>query len=254
LHLPTVEKAEDTFLKGMLETPWKQGRRNPAEWALSILLHVVVVGAVVLAPLFFTQVIDLRNFQAMFLVAPRPPAAPPPPVAAQRLAKPIAHLLQPKTLMAPTLIPRKVEVVRDEVVLPDLNADGVMGGVPGGDSGGVMGGIIGGIGGAPKLPPPPAKTGRIVRVGGLVKAPRELYKPDPVYSPIARTARVEGVVTIDALIDEHGNVVQAQAIDGPGLLIPSALAAVMKWKYEPTYLDGEPVSMKMHVEVSFKLR
>jgi periplasmic protein TonB len=254
LHPLSIAKAEETFLKGMLETPWKQGRRSPAEWALSILVHVIVVGAVVLAPLLFTQVIDLRGLQAVFLVAPRPPAAAPPPaMAAQRVAKAVVHLLQPNTLMAPTMIPKKIEVARDDLVPPDL---GVVGGVPGGDSGGALGGIIGGIAGGGKLalPPPPAKTGRVVRVGGDFKAPRELYKPEPVYSPIARTARVEGVVTIDALIDEHGNVVQARAIDGPGLLIPSALAAVMQWKYEPTYLDGEPVSIKMHVEVSFRLR
>jgi protein TonB len=254
LHVPTIAKAEETFLKGMLETPWKQGRRSPADWALSILVHAIIVSAVVLVPLFFTQVIDLRGFQVMFLVAPRPPAAAPPPaMTAQKVAKPAVHLLQSKTLMAPTIIPAKVQIARDEVAPPD---PGVVGGVLGGDSGGALGGIIGGIaGGARPAPPPPSgKTERVVRVGGVVKAPRELYKPEPVYPPIARTAHVQGVVTIDALIDEHGDVVQARAIDGPALLIPSALAAVLKWKYEPTYLDGDPVSIKMHVEVRFTLR
>jgi len=170
-------------------------------------------------------------------------------------AEALARILETKALTAPTMVPRTVQVVHDEMEAPDLGV-GVIGGVPGGDSGGALGGIIGGIGsGAKPAPPPPsAKVPRIVRVGGLVKAPRELYKPEPVYSPIARTAHVEGVVTIDALIDEHGDVVQAHAIDGPALLIPSALAAVVKWKYEPTYLDGDPVSIRMHVEVSFRLR
>lgn len=254
LRYPTIAKAEETFLKGMLETPWKQGRRSPAEWALSILVHVILVSAVVLAPLLFTQVIDLRDFRVMFLVAPRPPAAAPPPaMAAQKVVKPVAHLL-PKTLMAPTMIPAKVKVVRDEVAPPELAVDGVIGGVPGGESGGVLGGIIGGIAGGAKLPPPPAKKERIVRVGGDIKAPRELYKPGPVYPPIALSAQIQGVVEIDALIDEHGDVVHAQAIGGPPLLIPSALAAVLKWKYEPTRLDGEPVSIRMHVLVKFSLR
>jgi protein TonB len=188
--------------------------------------------------------------------AKTPAAAPSPAMAAQRVVKPTVHLLQSKTLMAPTMIPAKVQVARDEVAPPDPGVDGVIGGEPGGDSGGVLGGIIGGIGGGakPAPPPPSAKTERVVRVGGVVKAPRELYKPEPIYSAIARTARVQGVVTIDALIDEHGDVVQARAIDGPALLIPSALVAVLKWKYEPTYLDGDPVSIKMHVEVRFTLR
>lgn len=254
LSRPTIAKAEETFLKGMLETPWKQGRRSPAEWALSILVHVILVSAVLLAPLLFTQVIDLRDLRVMFLVAPRPPAAAPPPAtAAQKVVRPITHVL-PKTLMAPTMIPAKVRIVRDEVAPPELAVDGVVGGVPGGESGGVLGGIIGGIEAGAKLPPPPAKKEKILRVGGDVKPPRELYKPGPVYPPLALSAHIQGVVNVDALIDEHGDVVRAQSIDGPTLLVPSALAAVLKWKYEPTYLDGQPVSIRMHVEVKFSLR
>ncbi len=256
LHAPTIAKAEETFLKGMLETPWRQGRRSPAEWALSILLHIAIVSAVVLTPLFYTQVIDLRTFQTMLLVAPRPPAAAPPPATtAPKAVKPVVHLLEAKALTAPAVIPAKVRIVRDEVAPPDPVVDGVIGGVPGGVSGGVLGGIIGGIAATKVAPPPPvSKAGRILRIGGDIKAPRELYKPAPVYPPVAQIARTQGVVTIDALIDEHGNVVQAKAIDGPGLLIPAALAAVKKWKYEPTYLDGVPVSISMHVEVKFTLR
>ncbi|HEV3481850.1 MAG TPA: energy transducer TonB [Candidatus Acidoferrales bacterium] len=255
LHPPTIAKAEETFLKGMLETPWRQGHRSPAEWALSILLHIAIVSAVVLAPLFYTQVIDLRAFQTMLLVAPRPPAAAPPPATVtQRAMKPAIHMFEPKALMAPATIPAKIRIVRDEAAPPDPGVDGVIGGVPGGASGGVLGGIIGGTPAKLAPPPPAAKTGRILRVGGDIKAPRELYKPAPVYPTIAQIAHTQGVVIIEALINEHGDVVQAQAIDGPGLLIPAALAAVLKWKYEPTYLDGEPVSIRMHVEVKFTLR
>lgn len=256
LHPPTIVKAEETFLKGMLETPWRQGHRSPAEWALSILLHIAIVSAVILAPLFYTQVIDLRAFQTMLLVAPRPPAAAPPPATAtQRAIKPAIHMLEPKALMAPAMIPAKIRIVRDEAAPPDPGMGGVIGGVPGGASGGVLGGIIGGTPGAQLAPPRPAvKAGRILRVGGDIKAPRELYKPAPAYPTIAQIAHIQGVVIIEALINEHGDVVQAQAIDGPGLLIPAALAAVLKWKYEPTYLDGEPVSIRMHVEVKFTLR
>ena len=48
-------------------------------------------------------------------------------------------------------------------------------------------------------------------------------------------------MVIDALIDERGDVTEARAISGPGLLIPAALAAVIKRRYEPTLLNGEPV-------------
>src|SRR5579863_8358348 len=129
LHLPSKAQAQDTFLKGLLETPWKQGRRNPADWALSILVHAVIVCGIVIVPLLFTQVIDLRGLQSMLLITPRPPAAAPPPApAAQRAVRPMAHLLESKALTAPTTIPRKVELVRDEAP-PDPGMNGVIGGV-----------------------------------------------------------------------------------------------------------------------------
>jgi protein TonB len=92
-----------------------------------------------------------------------------------------------------------------------------------------------------------------MRVGGDVKAPHLVSKVDPVYPPIAKASRVQGEVRIDAVIDQQGKVVRAHAIDGPGLLLPAALDAVQKWKYEPTYLNGQPISIAMQLTVKFKL-
>jgi len=102
-------------------------------------------------------------------------------------------------------------------------------------------------------PPAPSATKKVYRVGGDVKPPRELKVVPPIYSPIAQMAHLEGVVVIDAVIDEHGDVVEGRAVSGPGLLIPAALNAVMQWKYEPTYLDGTPVAIRMEVQVHFRL-
>jgi outer membrane biosynthesis protein TonB len=43
-------------------------------------------------------------------------------------------------------------------------------------------------------------------------------------------------------------------VSGPGLLIGAALESVGKWKYEPTRLNGEPVSVEMRVQVHFSLQ
>jgi hypothetical protein len=56
------------------------------------------------------------------------------------------------------------------------------------------------------------------------------------------------------VIDEQANVVQARAVSGPKLLYPVALQAVLKWKYEPAYLDGMLASVQMEVQVIFQLR
>jgi protein TonB len=64
-------------------------------------------------------------------------------------------------------------------------------------------------------------------------------------------AHVWGVVVVDAVIDEHGNVVGARAVSGHPLLVAAALKAVLQWKYEPTLLNGTPVAVEMEVTVHF---
>jgi protein TonB len=76
---------------------------------------------------------------------------------------------------------------------------------------------------------------------------------DPIYPPLARQVHVQGVVIIDAILDEQGNVVEAKIVSGPPLLIQSAMDAVKKWKYEPTYLNDQPVPVQLNVTVTFRL-
>ena len=90
-----------------------------------------------------------------------------------------------------------------------------------------------------------------MRVGSNLKPPKQIYSVAPDYPVIAKEAHITGTVVIDAVIDEHGNVVQGRAVSGPPLLIPAALQTVLKWKYEPTYLNGQAVSVEMEVQVHF---
>jgi TonB family protein len=61
-------------------------------------------------------------------------------------------------------------------------------------------------------------------------------------------------VIVDAVIDEHGNVVEARAVSGHALLLEPALRAVQQWKYEPTSLNGQPVSVELQVQVHFNFK
>jgi periplasmic protein TonB len=155
--------------------------------------------------------------------------------------------------MMPTVIPKRIVQIKDEDA-PDIGGGGVAGGIAGGENGGVLGGILGGMPSGPPPPRPPASKKTVYRVGGDVKPPRQLVRVNPVYPLIAQKAHAEGTVEIDAVIDEQGNVSQARAVSGPKFLMAAALEAVLKWKYEPTYLDGMPVSLNMQVEVTFHWR
>jgi len=76
----------------------------------------------------------------------------------------------------------------------------------------------------------------------------------PVYPAIAKTQRVSGSVTIDALIDATGHVTSMAVVSGPTLLRESAKDALSRWKYAPAELHGKPVPMHMTVTIQFKLQ
>jgi protein TonB len=254
-------QAADTFMKALLELPSEYKHRNPLEWVCAVLLHAVVIAALIIAPLYFTDAIDLKAFQNTWLAEPAPPGPPPPPAAApqvQRAMKSVTRLVQGGRMMAPSVIPKNIAMIK-EAPLPPEPGGGAVGGVPGGIPGGTLGGVLGGIvsGAASPMaaiapPPPPMK--RIIRVGGKVDPPKQIYAAEVKYPAIARAARIEGTVVIDAIIDEQGKVVQARVVSGPGMLIGAALQSVEQWRYEPTRLNGEPVSIEMHVEVHFALQ
>jgi protein TonB len=129
------------------------------------------------------------------------------------------------------------------------------GGVPGGIAGGQPGGVLGGVMSGVAAPAAPASVSegpkQPARIGGVVKPPRLLSGPAPIYPILAKQSRIEGIVVIEAIIDERGNVIEMHAISGHPLLIPAAMKAVSQRKYEPTILDGEATPVNLRVEVTF---
>ena len=258
---PTVKN--DVFLKALLEIPTtQQTRRSPLKWLSAMGFHIVIVAALIIVPLYTTGTIHLNEYQEIPVVAPPPPLAPPPAPTGGAVAP---HITHPKAklnyalqkLTAPTVIPKNISSGSDNAAEAAPDFGGVLGGVPGGVPGGVIGGVVGGVigGTGATAPPPPAArlAQKVVRVGGKIKAPRQTNSVNPVYPPLAREARIKGTVVVEAVIDEHGNVVQARVVSGHPLLIDAALQAVLLWKYEPTTLNGQPVSVELLVEVHFNL-
>src|SRR5438067_810733 len=93
---------------------------------------------------------------------------------------------------------------------------------------------------------------RIPPTGGDVQPARLIKATLPIYPPTARANRTAGDVTLDAFVDESGNVRDLKVISGPILLREAAKDAVRRWKYEPARLDGRPAAMHLTVTVKFK--
>lgn len=107
----------------------------------------------------------------------------------------------------------------------------------------------------PPPPPPMLVNGeQPLRIGGDIAPPTKIKDVRPVYPEIAQQARVSGIVIIEAVIDQEGNVVSARVIRPVALLDEAARDAVLQWKFTPTQLNGVAVPVIMTVTVNFSLQ
>ncbi len=241
---------EDSLIEsgGRLKT--KRGRTS----AVAFLLEVMIIGVMVLIPLIFTEA--LPKGQMMFLlVAPPPPPPPPPPAAAPvHVVKQIQSDIINGELRTPTKIPKKIlENLKEDEAPPQMAVTGVVGGVPGGVPGGSMGGVIGSVLSSTPVAVPKIATPQRVRVSSGVSTGLLIRKVPPSYPPLARQARIQGVVVLQAQISKEGNIQNLQLISGHPMLAPAAIEAVKQWKYKPYLLNGEPVEVDTQVQVNFTL-
>ena len=258
LSPPKIPLQNRALAEALLENSTTRQRRSPMDWALSFFIHFAILFLLLFLPLFFSQGIDMKRLETTLLVAPMPPMAPapPPPASVAREVRVVPRVFTPGKLTAPTFIPKTVPTSSSDAAPPEEAFAGSMGGVPGGVPGGQIGGITGGM---PNLAVPPVTATAAegpkspVRVGGNVKQPRLILGPPAKYPILASQGHIQGVVVIDAIIDEHGNVVQEKVVSGHPLLVQAALNAVSERKYEPTILDGEPTPVDLRVEVNFRM-
>ena len=111
----------------------------------------------------------------------------------------------------------------------------------------------GGIIGSPRVVPPAADGTKRITIGGNVQQAKLISQPKPVYPPLAKQARISGVVHLAAVIGKEGTVIDLAVISGHPLLIPSALEAVKQWVYQKTLLNGEPVEISTQIDVNYTL-
>jgi protein TonB len=221
----------------------QEGTHKPWAVTMSFLVQLVIVGVMILIPLIYTEALP-KGMLNTFLVAPAPPPPPPPPAAPVKIVRP--RIVQPQTMVAPTVIPKQVAMIKDEA--PDVGAGSNGFGVAGGTGDALGGGILNT---AP--PPPPKATPSRIKVGGNVQSASLIRQVQPVYPPIAKTAHVSGTVILHAIIAKDGSIQELQYVSGPALLMKAAMDAVHEWRYKPTMLNGEPVEVDTTVQVVFTL-
>jgi protein TonB len=250
---------EQTFVEGKTKTTWTV--------LVAFIAQIVFMIVAILIPMIYFEVLPKTTLQS-FLVAPPPPPPPPPPPSAPapvKIVKVIPRQFDAGKLMAPKVVPKEIATIKEEELPPPSSGvAGVVGGVPGGVAGGTPGGVLGGIIGSvpsaalpPPPPPPPAEkkpaTPKRITIGGNVQQAKLVRQPKPNYPPLAKQARISGVVHLAAIISKDGTIQDLKVIGGHPLLIPAALEAVKQWVYQPTLLNGEPVEVSTQIDVNFTL-
>jgi periplasmic protein TonB len=231
-----------------------RSKKRAGTTVLSFVLQILFLGVLILIPLIYTEALP-KGQLSTFLVAPPPPPPPPPPPAAApvKIQKVVSEIDQGQ-LRTPTKIPQKVAMIKEEdTPPPSAGVAGVVGGVPGGVPGGQMGGVLGGIINSTPVAVPKVATPQKVRVSQGVTQGLLIHKVQPNYPPLARQARIQGSVVLQADISKNGTIENLHVISGHPMLTGAALEAVKQWRYKPYILNGEPVEVETQVTVNFTL-
>jgi TonB family protein len=121
------------------------------------------------------------------------------------------------------------------------------------------------------IPPADDAGGGVKQIGGGVIGPVVIYQPEPDYTQAGRKAKVQGVVTVSLVVDEHGQPQNVHIVRGMGIgpdgrpdpkfkkawrkaadgMNQSAVDAVKQYKFKPAMENGRPVAVYLNVEVNF---
>jgi len=198
--------------------------------AVAIVFHVILL-AVNLPNL--TQSDDHEADKKKVYVVQQVRFKPPPPQKQQEIPKPKAKKVpipdptpdEPEPIRTPEEIETQVELPETDIIFD----------IPEG--------------------PPPSEPDGPIHVGGDVQAPVKTFAPQPQYTEIARKARIQGVVIVQAIIDKGGNVTNVKVLKGlPMGLDTAAVDSIKTWKFEPATLNGKPVDVYYNLTVNFTLQ
>lgn len=241
---------EDSLIESGGKLRTKRGRTS----AIAFVIQIGIIVVMILIPLIFTEALPRTQLMTLLVAPPPPPPPPPPPAAAPvRVVKHIETDIMNGELRTPTKIPKKVEMIKEDEAPPPVVSTGVVGGVPGGVPGGSMGGVIGSVLSSTPTVAPKIATPQRVRVSSGVQSGLLVRKVNPAYPPLARQARIQGTVILQALISKEGSITNLQLVSGHPMLAPAAIEAVKQWKYRPYLLNGEPVEVETTIQVNFTL-
>ena len=239
------------FADSLLEASWAQRSRRSWTTLTSFGLEALAIGVLLVIPLWKTVGLPSAHTMStpMSLVANAPVRT----VAAQPhggSASPHAANVEAPRFLQPGHINNGVH---NGPVDPAPEPIGVSGPYTGEiASGPYIPGLPTISGPVPVAPPAPRPVAHTFRTSSMLQGSL-LHQVQPTYPPLAKTARIQGPVVLEAVISKAGAIENLRVISGPPLLIKAALDAVSEWRYRPYILNDEPVEVETRITVNFTL-
>jgi TonB family protein len=111
-----------------------------------------------------------------------------------------------------------------------------------------------GAGSSPAARPPINPPAGVFRVGAGVSPPSVISRVEPQYSDEARQARIQGSVTLEAIVRKDGTLEILRVVKSlDPTLDQNAIEALQQWRFRPGMKDGQPVDVALNILVNFNL-
>jgi protein TonB len=216
----------------------------------SFFLQAAILAVLILIPYLYPAALPRQTLTTL-LTAPPPPLAPAnlPQPAQPMQGVPAAALV---SLHLPSHISPHAAVNAVDSPAPTTMGPGLESTGP--DALGALQDLFGsGAASPPRVVVEAKPKAGPIRISAGVADGRLLVPIRPVYPAIAKTARIEGTVVVEATISKTGAVKNARAVSGPPMLIQAAISAIAQACYQPYKLNGEPVEVETTINIIFSL-
>jgi len=238
------------FGDSVLETSWVQ--RSRRSWMTLASFGIQASALAFLIILSVAKPVGLPLLRQLSVPVTLGPPPGPSPIAPHTRATIVQTNLADNIVIAPREIPNHIAMVDETIAPPQLSFRDY--GVPGGTGDGSRNGVFGSI--ADSLsrvtPPPPVPVAHPPRVSHMMEG-NLIYRVQPEYPTLARSARIQGTVMLSAIISKEGTIENLRVLAGHPMLVRPAIEAVNRWRYRPYVLNNEPVEVETQITVNFSL-
>lgn len=233
-----------------LNSSWDERSRRGLTTLTSFGLQALVVGVLLVAPLL--RPAGLPSFRQLSTpVSIGQPLGEAPAVRTRASGRPATPAnVADNVLRLPTQIPHGVQPGSDDAT-PEVGPPGPY--IPGPGTGSPAGVPYSlGPGTRPIMPAAPPAVVHQVRISHMSEGDL-VRRVLPVYPPLARSARIQGQVVLQAVISKEGIIENLRVVAGHPMLVPAAIDAVSQWRYRPYVLNNDPVEVETQITVNFSL-